>query len=268
MKNLVIAFILNLFFSILEFFGGIFSGSTAIISDALHDFGDALTIGISLLLEKKSKKPADEIYNLGYGRFSLLGGFITCSVLLLGSFFAFFNGINRFFNPREIDVDLTLIFSILGFLINLSATFFAHSGHSHNHKAVTLHLLEDVLGWLIVFLGAIIMKLFSLTFIDPLLSIIISVCIFLSALKELKEIFAFFLLRCPVDYNEVQNSLKNFNVSDLKIFAIDEFNICAYLQTYDCNKDLKPLIKETLKSYGITCVIIENKGYYSNFKHS
>ena len=117
MKNLFIPFILNLFFSLFEFVGGILSGSTAITSDALHDFGDAMTIGISLFLEKKSQKPADELYNFGYGRFSLLGGFITCAILLAGSFFAFLNGINRLFNPTEINVDLTLIFAIFGFLI-------------------------------------------------------------------------------------------------------------------------------------------------------
>lgn len=259
MKNLIIAFILNLSFSLLEFFGGIFSGSTAILSDALHDLGDGLTIGISLILEKLSKKPADKKYNLGYGRFSLLGSFITCSVLLTGSLLTFCNGIYRLFNPQKINVDLMLIFAILGFSVNLFASVLTHKGHNHNHRAINLHMLEDLLGWLSVLLGAIIMKLFSLPFIDPLLSVIISVCIFISALKEARDTFAFFLLKCPIPYEKVEKALKGYPFSDLKIFAIDEINICAYLQVNGYAEALKPQIEEVLKPIGITSVIVENK---------
>lgn len=258
MKNLIIAFILNLSFAIFEIFGGIFSGSTAILSDALHDFGDALTIGVSLLLEKKSKKPADHIYNFGYGRFSLLGGFVTCLVLLVGSFFTFFNGINNLFNPTEINVNIMLIFAILGFFINLLATLFTRHGHNHNHKAINLHIFEDLLGWLSVFIGAIIIKFSGLAFIDPLLSIIISLFIFLSALKEIKEIFDVFLLKCPIDYKKVDDALKNFNISHLKIFAIDELNICAYVHIVDKNDIHLLAIKQTLHNLGINTVIIDN----------
>ena len=261
MKKLIIACILNLFFSLFEFFGGLFSGSTAIFSDALHDFGDALSMGISLLLEKKSQKPADEKYNFGYRRFSLLGGLITYTVLLIGSFFAFFNGMYRLFNPITINVELMLIFAVFGFLVNLIAVLLTHKSHTHNRKAINLHILEDLLGWLTVLFGTVIMKFTDITFIDPLLSIIISVFIFVSSFKETKEIFAFFLLKCPVPYKKVEEALKNFNYSSLKIFAIDESNVCAYLQVYKCNEETKSQIKKALKPSGITCVIIENKKF-------
>lgn len=255
MKNIFIAFILNLSFSIFEFIGGIISGSIAIKSDAIHDFGDALSIGLSLFLEKKSNKPADEKYNFGYGRFSLLGGFIACAVLLSGCFFTFFNGINRLFNPTEINIDLTLIFAIFGFLINLTAMLFTRHGHSHNHKAINLHLLEDLFGWLSVFIGAIIMKFTNLTFIDPLLSIIISLFIFISVLKEIKEIFSIFLLKCPVDYKKVRASIEMLGVSDLKIFQIDNFNICAYVQIYDDCTFIEE-IRQRLYKFGINTIIV------------
>ena len=256
MKNIVIAFILNLSFSVLEFFGGLFSGSIAIISDALHDFGDALTIGISVFLEKKSKKPADKNYNLGYGRFSLLGGFLTSLILIIGSIFTFFNAVNRLFEPREINTDLMLIFAVIGFIINLLATLFTRHGHSHNHKAINLHMLEDLFGWVAVLLGAVIMKLFGLPFIDPLISIILSIVIFLASVKELKEIFQFFLLKCPIPYEKIEDALKNYEYSSLKIFAIDEFNICAYLQIFD---DSEEDIEAILKTLGINKIIIDKR---------
>ena len=87
-KNILIAFILNLSFSIFEFFGGIFTGSVAIISDAVHDLGDATSIGVSYFLEKKSKKQPDDVYTYGYARFSVMGGIITTLILLCGSVLA------------------------------------------------------------------------------------------------------------------------------------------------------------------------------------
>ncbi len=257
MKKIFIAFTLNLLFSLFEFFGGLFSGSIAILSDSLHDLGDALTIGASVFLEKKSKKPADKFYNLGYGRFSLLGGFITSLVLLAGSAFTFYNGILRFFNPREINTNLMLIFAILGFIVNLFATLFTRHGHTHNHKTINLHMLEDLFGWVAVLVGAVVMKLTDLTFIDSLISIILSIFIFVSALKEIKEIFSIFLLKCPIPYEKVEDALKNFNHSDLKIIAIDEFNICAYLQISDDAE--KAQIQEVLNSLGINKVVIGYK---------
>lgn len=258
MKKIFIAFILNLLFSVFELFGGLFSGSIAILSDSLHDLGDALTIGASVFLERKSKKPADKFYNFGYGRFSLLGGFITSLVLLSGSAITFYNGILRFFNPREINTELMLIFAILGFLVNLFATLFTRHGHTHNHKVINLHMLEDLFGWIAVLVGALVMKFTGLTFIDSLISIILSLFIFISALKEIKEIFDFFLLKCPVPYEKVEDALKSFNYSDLKILAIDELNIIAYLQI--CNNDkTEEQIKEALSSLGVNRIVIGYK---------
>ena len=98
-KNILIAFILNISFSIFELIGGIFTNSISIMSDAIHDFGDALSIGISLILEKISKKKPDEKYTYGYARYSVLGALITTIVLTVGSVFVILGGINRILNP-------------------------------------------------------------------------------------------------------------------------------------------------------------------------
>ena len=157
-KNILIAFVLNLSFSLIEFMGGIFTGSVAIISDSVHDMGDALSIGIAYALEKKSKKQPDEKYTYGYGRFSVLGGLITTVILFVGSVVVIINALDRIINPTEINYDGMIIFALVGVAINFAAAYFTREGDSINQRAVNLHMLEDVLGWAVVLLGAIFMR--------------------------------------------------------------------------------------------------------------
>ena len=152
-KNILIAFILNLLFSILEFFGGFLTNSVAILSDSIHDFGDALSIGISYFLERKSKKKADDKYTYGYVRFSVLGGVITTTILLVGSILVIIGAVKRIFNPVEVNYSGMIVFAILGVILNCIAAYVTREGDSINQKSVNLHMLEDVLGWIIVLIG-------------------------------------------------------------------------------------------------------------------
>ena len=124
-KNILIAFILNLSFSIIEFVGGAITGSVAIISDAVHDIGDAVSIGISYFLEKKSKKQPDEIYTYGYARYSVIGSVITTLILLFGSCAVIYNAVHRIVNPVKINYDGMIVFAIVGALVNFFAAIFA-----------------------------------------------------------------------------------------------------------------------------------------------
>ena len=133
-RNILIAFILNLAFSIFEFVGGIITGSVAIMSDAVHDIGDAASIGVSYLLEKKGEK------------YSLIGAFITTLTLLIGSCVTIYNAIGRLIDPTQINYDGMIVFAIVGVCVNLCAAYFTREGDSLNQKAVNLHMLEDVLG--------------------------------------------------------------------------------------------------------------------------
>ena len=160
-KNIFIAFILNLIFSVIEIVGGVITGSIAIISDAIHDFGDATSIGASFFLEKKSKLQPDETYTYGYARFSVLGGVITSFILLIGSGLVIYNAVMRIINPIIINYDGMIILAVVGVVINSLATYFTHGGHSINQKAVNLHMLEDVLGWIVILVGAVIMRFTS-----------------------------------------------------------------------------------------------------------
>ena len=146
-KNILIAFILNLSFSVFEFIGGLLTGSVAIISDSIHDIGDAASIGIAFFLEKKSKKQPDSTYTYGYARYSVLGSIITTLILIFGSVMVIFNAVIRIINPTEIHYNGMIIFSIFGVCVNSGAAFFTRNGDSLNQKAVNLHMLEDVLGF-------------------------------------------------------------------------------------------------------------------------
>ena len=196
-RNILIAFILNLAFSIFEFVGGIFTGSVAIISDAIHDIGDASSIGLAFFLERKSRKQPDEKYTYGYARFSVLGGVITTVILLVGSILVIANAINRFIDPVDINYDGMILFAVVGVFVNLLAAFFTREGDSLNQKAVNLHMLEDVLGWIVVLVGAIVMRFTDFWFIDPLMSIGVAIFILINAIKNLKVVLDLFLEKTP-----------------------------------------------------------------------
>jgi cobalt-zinc-cadmium efflux system protein len=181
-KKIFVAFILNLSFCIFEFIGGSLTGSTAIISDAVHDLGDAVSIGISFLLERKGSKASDEKIK---ERYSHIGGIFTSVVLIVGSVAAALNAVHRLFNPIEPDYDGMLIFAFVGVLVNSAAAFVTHGGENINLKAVNLHMLEDVLGWVAVLAGALVMKLTGFGYIDPLMSVGVSVFIMISAVKNI-----------------------------------------------------------------------------------
>ena len=139
--NILIAFILNFAFSVFEFIGGIFTGSVAIISDAIHDIGDAASIGISYFLEKKSKKQPDDIYTYGYARYSVIGGITTTVILLVGSVFVIINAVKRIIAPVEINYNGMIVFAVIGVVVHFIAAYFTREDDSINQKEVNLHKL-------------------------------------------------------------------------------------------------------------------------------
>ena len=198
-RNILIAFILNLSFSIFEFFGGIFTNSVAILSDSIHDLGDAISIGISYFLERKSKRHADNKYTYGYVRYSVLGGVITTTILLVGSILVIVGSIKRLINPVEVNYSGMIVFASIGVVLNFIAAYATKEGDSINQKAVNLHMLEDVLGWIVVLIGAIIMNFTDIRMIDPIMSIGVALFILINSLKNLKKILDLFLEKTPDD---------------------------------------------------------------------
>lgn len=267
-KNILIAFILNIAFSIFEFFGGLITNSVAILSDSVHDMGDALSIGISFFLEKKSKKHADNKYTYGYVRYSVLGGLITTIILIVGSILVIYNAIGRIINPIEINYEGMIIFAIVGVVLNFIAAYFTKDGESINQKSVNLHMLEDVLGWIIVLVGAIIMKFTDIRLLDSIMSIGVAIFILINALKNLKEVLDLFLEKTPngIDIEELKKHLLEIeNVDDIHhihVWSIDGYNNYAtmHIVTKAENiKELKVKIRQELSEHNICHAILETE---------
>ena len=262
-KNIFLAFLLNLGFSIFEFIGGILTNSVAIMSDAVHDIGDSLSIGISYFLEKKSKRRPDKKYTFGYTRYSILGGLITTIILIIGSSLMIYNSIIRIFNPVDINYNGMIIFAVFGAFVNFMAAYLTRKGDSINQKAVNLHMFEDVLGWLVVLIGAIIMKFTDIRIIDPILSILVAIFIFITALKTLKEILDLFLEKTNLDVDEIISHLKEidkvYDVHHIHIWSIDGINNYAtmHIVTDEDSVKIKELVREELKEHNIVHTTIE-----------
>ena len=264
-KNIFIAFLLNLGFSIFEFIGGIFTGSIAIISDAIHDIGDALSIGIAFFLEKKSKQQPDNTYTYGYARYSILGGLITTLILLLGSVVVIYNSIVSILNPRPINYNGMILFAIIGVTVNFCAAFFTREGDSLNQKAVNLHMLEDVFGWAIVLIGAIVMRFTNFALLDSLMSIGVALFILTHAIKNLKEVLDLFLEKIPhgIDINEIiahVTALEGvMDVHHIHIWSMDGHHHYAtmHVVTDADAHEIKEKIREELEEHGIGHVTLE-----------
>ena len=264
-RNILIAFILNFAFSIFEFVGGFFTGSVAIVSDAVHDIGDAASIGISYFLEKKSKKKPDEHYTYGYARYSVIGSVITTLILLVGSVLVVYNAILRIINPTPINYDGMIIFAVIGASVNFLAAFFTREGDSLNQKAVNLHMLEDVLGWIVVLVGAVIMRFTDISIIDPLMSVGVAVFIFINAFKNLKEAVDLFLEKTPhgIKIDEICEHLCHIegvkDVHHVHVWSMDGYNNYATLHVVaegDAH-EIKEAIREELAEHGIAHATLE-----------
>ena len=264
-KNILLAFILNMVFSIFEFIGGTITGSVAIVSDAVHDIGDAMSIGISYFLERKSKKQPDETYTYGYMRYSVMGSLVTTVILLFGSVAVVYNAVARIFNPVEIDYSGMIVFALIGAAVNFLAAWFTKDGDSLNQKAVNLHMLEDVLGWIVVLIGAIVMQFTDISVIDSLMSIGVAVFIFINAIKNLKQIGNLFLERIPADIkvNEIKEHVMEIDgvkdVHHIHLWSMDGYVHYAtmHIVTDKEHEAIKKEIREELKEHHISHVTLE-----------
>ncbi|MUP45963.1 cation transporter [Gramella sp. BOM4] len=198
-KNLKIAFFLNLAFTVLEFIGGMYVNSIAIISDAIHDLGDSLSLGTSWYLDNKSKQAANQKYSYGYRRFSLLGALINSVVLIAGSIYVIYEAVGRVLEPEHSDAQGMIIFAIIGVLVNGYAAYKLSGGESMNEKVVSWHLMEDVLGWVAVLIVAVVLYFKDIHYLDPALSLIITLYILYNVFKRLKETLFIFLQGVPAD---------------------------------------------------------------------
>jgi cobalt-zinc-cadmium efflux system protein len=197
--NLKLAFFLNLSFTVLEIIGGIYTNSVAILSDAVHDLGDSFSLGLAWYLNNKSKKAATNQFSFGYQRFSLAGAFINALVLLLGSIYIISEAVHRIQNPETSDAQGMILFALVGIAVNGYAAFKVSKGSSQNEKVISWHLVEDVLGWVAILIAGIVLYFKNVPWLDPALSLGISLFILWNVFKNLKSTILIFLQAVPED---------------------------------------------------------------------
>lgn len=276
-KNIAIAFILNSFFVIVEIIGGYLTNSIAIMSDALHDFGDSLSLGIAWGLQKKAKKGRDNKYSYGYKRFSLLGSIFLSGVLSVSSVYVLIEAIKRISAPESVDAKGMLWLAIFGIIINGSAAFRLKKGTSLNEKAVFLHIMEDVLGWVAVLIVSITMMFVDLPILDPLLSIAISIWVMSNVYKNIRETFKVLLQAIPdsVDTEALENEIKQIpeveSIHDLHIWSLDGESHIMTLHIVTESKEkrsIKSRIIAISEKYHIVHVTIEMESADYDCLHS
>lgn len=200
-KNLGLAFFLNVSFTIIEIIGGLLTNSVAILSDALHDLGDSLSLGISWYLGIRSRKKANHKFTFGYERLSVLGALINSVILIVGSVFVVIEAVKRLYTPEVSDAQGMFYLAIAGVIVNGFAAYKVSSGKSLNEKVIHWHLLEDVFGWVAVLIVSIVLLFRDVPWLDPALSIILTLFILYHVVKRLKETLYVFLQRTPDDVN-------------------------------------------------------------------
>lgn len=245
------AFFLNLVFTIIEIIGGLYTNSIAILSDAIHDLGDSVAIGSAWFFEKISYKERDRKFSYGYRRFSPFAALINLVILFAGSIFIISEAIPRLLNPQEIDSSGMIIFAILGVVFNGLAVFkLMGNKNSANMRTVMLHLMEDVLGWVAVLVGAILIHYTGWLILDPILSLGIAAYILINAIMNFKNILPIFLQAVPKDtnQNEIEVELKNINgvkeIHDLHSWSLDgEYNIVTVHLVIPDNTSIDEIIR-------------------------
>jgi cobalt-zinc-cadmium efflux system protein len=280
--NIAVAFWLNTIFAIIELAGGLLTNSVAILSDALHDFGDSLALGSAWFFERKAQQKRNETYTYGYKRFSLVGAIINAIVLSIGSVFILVEAFERLVKPEQPDTTGMMILALLGIAVNGIALLRLRKGESISERVISLHFVEDVLGWIAVLVGSIVMKLTYAPFIDPLLSILIALFIILNIYRNMKGAFQIILQGVPQNVSEEQvlTELKKFpeieSTHDLHLWTMDgNYNILTThivlhqaMEATDLEK-LKLKIKLSLKEIhvGHATIEFEVKGMVCGDEH-
>ena len=262
-----LAFFLNLSYAIVEFIAGGIFGSSAVLADSVHDLGDAIAIGISALLETISNREEDRQYTLGYKRFSLLGAMLTAVILMIGSVLVILENITKIAHPQPVNEEGILWLGIIAVAINVLASLVVRKGKTKNESILSLHFLEDTLGWLAVILMAIILRYTDWYILDPLLSLVISIFILSKAIPRFWSALKIFLDAVPegVETSDLEKDLEALpnvkSVNQLSIWSMDglENNAIVHvcLEEVEHMEVCKESIRDLLKTCGFQNITIE-----------
>ena len=262
-----LAFFLNLSYAIVEFIAGGIFGSSAVLADSIHDLGDAIAIGISAFLETISNREEDSHYTLGYKRFSLLGALVTAVILMTGSVLVILGNITKLFHPQAVNDEGILWLGIIAISVNVIASLVVRKGKTKNESILSLHFLEDTLGWVAVILMAIVLRFTDWYILDPLLSLVISIFILSKAIPRFWSTLKIFLDAVPegVDIKQVKSDLEQLDhvasLNQLNLWTMDGLEKNAIVHV--CLKEIEQMelckesIRSKLKDCGFQNITIE-----------
>jgi cobalt-zinc-cadmium efflux system protein len=263
----------NLSFTIVEIFGGLYTNSLAILSDALHDFGDSIALLVSWLFERGAKRAPDARYTFGYQRLSLFSALFSATVLVGGSIVIIFQAVPRFFSPELVNAFGMVGFAVIGIAFNGVGFFLLKRGESINERVLSWHLLEDVLGWTGILVGGIIIYFWKFYLIDPIITVALTVFILYNVARNLREAISILLQGVPkhIDLEAVKEDIKAISevldLHDIHIWSLegetDVFSAHVVVDDETLEKrpqQTKQIIKDTLKKHHIEHSTIELEG--------
>ncbi len=273
-ERIRLAAFLNITFTVLELFGGIWTNSLAILSDALHDFGDSIALLVSWLFERAARRQPDTSRTFGYQRLSLFSALFSASILIGGSIVIITQAISRFFNPELVNAFGMVGIAFIGIIFNGAGFFLLKKGESLNEKVLSWHLLEDVLGWVGILVGGVIIYFWKIYLLDPILTIALTAFILYNVTKNLKESINILMQGVPkhINLEAVKKDILAIKgvigLHDIHIWSLegetDVFTAHVVIddETLRSSGPIKQTIKETLKKHHIEHSTIELESKY------
>ena len=216
--RLFITILLNFTITIVEIIGGIISGSLSLISDAMHNFSDGVAVIISYIAIRLNKKPKDYKFTFGYKRAEILAAVFNASVLIGISLFLFIEAYNRFVNPEEIEGGTMIIVASIGLVANIIGTLLLKSGAADNMniRSAYLHLFSDAVSSVGVILGGVFIYYYNIYWIDPLITVLISLYIIKESWEIVKEAIEILMMAAPdkISIENIENEITKIDGID------------------------------------------------------
>jgi cobalt-zinc-cadmium efflux system protein len=245
-SNLIFSILLNILITIAQIIGGIVSGSLALISDALHNFSDVISLVFSLIAHKLSRRKASIEYTFGYKRAELIAAFINAATLIIVAFILIYGAIERFFHPHPIGSELVIWLALLGIIVNgLSVIFLRKDAdHNLNMKSAYLHLLTDMMASVAVLVGGLLMKFYGWFWVDSAMTLLIAIYLVVVGVDLLLKSTKMLMLFTPenIDIKEIVREVHKIpgigKLHHIHVWHLneEELHLEAHL---DCSQDIK-----------------------------
>jgi len=229
-KKLLISIVLNILITVSQVIGGVISGSLSLLSDALHNFSDVMSLIISYIATKFARKKASFDKTFGFKRAEIIAAFINAASLMIVAIYLIYEAIVRFVHPKEIESGLVIWLALLGILANGFSVLLLHesSKENMNMRSAYLHLFTDMAASVAVLIGGVLMKYFNWFWVDSLLTLLIAIYLLIMGYDLLRNSFRVLMLFSPEDVNleALKNAIINFpeikNVHHIHIWQLNE----------------------------------------------